>query len=108
MSEPEMVPSSPATVSSIARMPVKQKVALAPKPDGLLDEKLTQLFGHSYRTTVSGWLSTGLGIVIAVGQVMPGVVPPPVMMVASTALPIIMGTGLTLTKEARVSGSMKR
>lgn len=38
------------------------------KPDGLIDSALTRLFGRSWRTTTTGLLTFGCGVVVAVDQ----------------------------------------
>lgn len=39
-----------------------------PQHDGLVDEKLTKLFGKSWRTSLSGALTFGCGVVVVADQ----------------------------------------
>lgn len=57
------------------------------KPDGIIDEKMTQLFGRSWRTSLGGLASGICGVVVVVDQF----VPHPVLDIAAR---ICIGLGL--------------
>jgi hypothetical protein len=75
---------------------------LTPTDDGLIDRALTAVFGRSYRTTLAGWA----GLACAVVQLLP-FVPHPVQDAAKALGPLILGSGLIVAKDNRVSGLPK-
>lgn len=71
------------------------------KPDGLIDEKMARIFGHSWRTSC-------LGLLALVAQVIPMLPFSPVVQHAAAQLaPLLLGGGLLLSKDARVSSLPK-
>lgn len=75
-----------------------------PDDGGALGRFLTGIFGRSYRTTIAGGLATIAASITAVGTVAPGLIPAPVVHLTAALAPIILGGGLIVAKDSRVSG----
>lgn len=73
-------------------------------PDGVLDEKMTRLFGRSWRTTFGGIVTTGCALVVVADQF---IMHPILHAAAGICIAAgLTGAGVALTraKDAKVSG----
>ncbi len=72
------------------------------EPDGALDAFMARIFGRSWRTSCAGLLALLVGIV----AVIPGL-PPQVTETAKALDVLLIGGGLMLAKDSRISGLPK-
>ncbi len=98
---------SALSVDTARRLDELASKAVSPPPEGRLDRTLSEWLGSSWRTTVSGALTLGCGVVIALDQF----VPHPALHVAAqvcTALGFVTGGVVGFAaKDKRVSGVQK-
>lgn len=79
----------------------EQPTASTYKPDGVIDEKMTRVLGQSWRTSCLGLLA----LLVQIVPMLP--VSPQLQHAAQQLAPLLLGGGLLLSKDARVSSLPK-
>lgn len=104
---PGLSQPSALSVDTARRLAELEAKAVSPPPEGKIDLWLSTWLGSSWRTSISGLLTIGCGLVVAVDQF----VPHPVLHVAAqvcTAAGLVTGGAIGFAaKDRRVSGVQK-
>jgi hypothetical protein len=76
--------------------------------EGLIAQKMRELFGPSWKTSVAGIVTLACAVIAGINQAHPGVIPPMLVTLGAIVGPLAAGGGLLVAKDGDVTGGTRK